>query len=206
MLFYTGLIFLVIAVSLDGFGVGVTYGIRKIMVPFSALLMIMLCSGLVVLLSMTIGSMLSTFISPHLAKILGGVILISLGIFSLYNIFQSKDNDDCSNNSENKKKSGLKTVLTNPNQADLDRSGIISINESLLLGLALALDAFGAGLGASIIGYSPILTTILISCMSGFFLFSGIKVGLLLSKSKQLQQMTFIPPILLISLGIYNIF
>jgi len=205
MLFYTGLIFLVIAVSLDGFGVGVTYGIRKIKVPFTALFIIMLCSGLVVLLSMTMGSMLSSLISPHLAKIFGGCILFSLGIFSLYNIIRANDNPDDLNRHENNRSNVLKTVLTNPDQADLDSSGVISTHEALLLGLALALDAFGAGLGASIIGYSPLLTTLLISCMSGFFLFSGIKVGLFLSKSKQLQQMTFIPPLLLIMLGIYNI-
>ncbi len=201
MLFYTGLIFLVIAVSLDGFGVGVSYGMRKIHVPFTALFIIMFCSGLVVLLSMTIGTMLGTLISPHVAKILGGSILISLGLFSLYNNFHSKNNAE----HFNKKNNVLKTVLTNPDLADLDSSGNISTHEALLLGLALALDAFGAGLGASIIGYSPFLTTILISCMSGFFLYSGIKVGLFLSQSKQLQQISFIPPLLLIILGVYNI-
>src|SRR5690625_3884374 len=90
MLFYTGLIFLVIAVSLDGFGVGVTYGMRKIHVPYSALFIIMLCSGIFVLLSMTIGNMLSTFISPQIAKIIGGCILISLGVFSLFNILRDR--------------------------------------------------------------------------------------------------------------------
>lgn len=205
MLFYTGLVFLVIAVSLDGFGVGITYGMRKIHVPLIALFIIMLCSGLVVLLSMTIGNMLSTFISPHIAKVLGGFILISLGVFSLYNIVRTRSNNHLNSN-EAQKGNILKTVLTNPDLADLDSSGIISMREALLLGLALALDAFGAGLGASIIGYSPFLTTLLISCMSGLFLFSGIKVGLFLSKSKKLQQMTFIPPLLLIVLGVYNIF
>src|SRR5699024_12408710 len=92
MLFYTGLIFLVFAVSLDGFGVGVTYGMRKIHVPYSALFIIMLCSGIFVLLSMTIGNLLSTFISPHIAKIIGGCILISLGIFSLFNIIRENNN------------------------------------------------------------------------------------------------------------------
>ena len=201
MLFYTGLIFLVIAVSLDGFGVGVTYGMRKIHVPYSALFIIMLCSGIFVLLSMTIGNMLSTFISPQIAKIIGGCILISLGIFSLFNIIRERKNGNVSQEERNV----LKTVLTNPNLADLDHSGTISTHEALLLGLALALDAFGAGLGASIIGYSPLLTTILISCMSGLFLFTGIKTGLFLAKSEQLQQMTFIPPILLIFLGFYNL-
>lgn len=206
MMFYAGLIFLVIAVSLDGFGVGVTYGIRKIHVPLHALSIIMLCSGLVVLFSMTMGSMFSAFISPQLAKILGGCILISLGIFSLYRMIQSKVISSDDHQKTDRKKHRFKTVLTNPNQADLDASGVISTNEALLLGIALALDAFGAGLGASIIGYSPLLTTVLISCMSGLFVYSGLKTGLMLSKNKHLQQMSFIPPLLLIVLGIYNIF
>src|SRR5690625_885069 len=92
MLFYTGLIILVIAVSLDGFGVGVTYGTRNILVPPIALLIIMFCSGVIVLLSMTIGNVFSTFISPQLTSVFGGSILVALGIFSLINIIRPKLN------------------------------------------------------------------------------------------------------------------
>lgn len=209
MLFYTGLIFLVIAVSLDGFGVGITYGMRKIRVPFIALFIIMLCSGLIVLLSMTIGTIITAHLSPHFAKVLGGFILISLGVFSLFNVIRSelihKEPEDVTNTS-NKIIQSFKTILKTPDRADLDSSGVISINEALLLGSALALDAFGAGLGASVIGYSPLITTVLIALMSGLFLFCGIRIGLLLLKNKYLQKMTFIPPLLLIILGISNIF
>jgi len=92
MLFYTGLMFLVIAVSLDGFGVGVTYGMRKIHIPFIGLGIIMLCSGFIVFLSMTIGNLLSTVISPDIATVFGGVILILIGIFAFYNVLRSKTN------------------------------------------------------------------------------------------------------------------
>lgn len=205
MVFYAGLIFLVVAVSLDGFGVGITYGIRKIHVPFFALFIIMLCSGLVVLISMTIGNMFTMLISPQIAKVLGGCILISLGIFSLYNTIQFKITKNIYRKIY-RNEGKLKTVLTNPEQADLDSSGVISTSEALLLGIALALDAFGAGLGASIIGYSPLLTTVLITCMSGFFVYSGIKTGLILSENRYLRQMSLIPPLLLIMLGVYNLF
>ncbi|PAV30953.1 sporulation membrane protein YtaF [Virgibacillus profundi] len=201
MLFYTGLFLLVIAVSLDGFGVGVTYGMRKIIVPFNALFIIMCCSGIIVLLAMTIGSLLSSFISPDIAKIIGGSILIFLGLFSLYNIVRPKRE----NTSDESNQNILTAVLTTPDKADLDQSGIISANEAVLLGAALALDAFGAGIGASMLGYSPILTAILIAFMSGLFVFCGIRTGILLSKNKQLQGMTFLPPILLIALGFFNI-
>lgn len=205
MLFYTGLIFLIIAVSLDGFGVGITYGMRKIHVPFIALSIIMLCSGVVVFTSMTIGNFLSTLITPRGAEIFGGVILISIGIFSFWNIYREHSNGVEQEPSENKL-DDIKTVFKTPDKADLDYSGVISINEALLLGLALALDAFGAGIGASMLGYSALLTTLLIAIMSGLFLFSGIRLGLYLSTKKRLQRMKFIPPLLLIILGITNIF
>lgn len=206
MLFYTGLAFLIIAVSLDGFGVGISYGMRKIRVPLMALLIIMLCSGTVVLISMTIGHMLNHVISPQIASMLGGFILIFLGLFSLMNIIRLKTSSkEASKTSTSEKENRFTTIITTPDRADWDESGNISPNEALLLGVALSLDAFGAGIGASIIGYSPIMTPILISLMSGLFVFSGMKIGLFLSKSKQMQQISFIAPLLLIILGILNI-
>jgi len=207
MLFYTGLIILVIAVSLDGFGVGVTYGTRNILVPPIALLIIMFCSGVIVLLSMTIGNVFSTFISPQLTSVFGGSILVALGIFSLINIIRPKLNAEeikRLHHNSNHRLQKIKAILTTPDQADVDQSGVISSNEALLLGSALALDAFGAGLGASMLGYSPIFTSVLIAFTSGLFLFGGIKTGLLISKVKQLQHLTFLPPLLLITIGIFN--
>ncbi|MFC3039601.1 sporulation membrane protein YtaF [Virgibacillus xinjiangensis] len=198
MLYYTGLFLLVIAVSLDGLGVGITYGMRKIKVPLAALMIIMLCSGIIVLLSMIIGHTLSSFISPEMTQMLGGGILVFLGLFSLYNIIRpEKEGAESSQNI-------LTTVLATPDKADLDRSGIISPGEALLLGAALALDAFGAGIAASMIGYAAALTAALIACMSGLFLYSGMKLGLFLSRNKKLQKMTFLPPVLLITLGVTN--
>ncbi|OZU88178.1 sporulation membrane protein YtaF [Virgibacillus indicus] len=201
MLFYTGLFFLVIAVSLDGFGVGITYGMRKILVPLSALFTIMCCSGIIVLAAMSIGSALSSFISPEVAKTIGGSILIFLGLFSLYNIIRPRQENASDESSQNY----LTAVLSTPDKADLDQSGSITSHEALLLGAALALDAFGAGLGASMLGYAPILTAFLIAFMSGLFVFCGIRIGIVLSKTRQLQKMTFVPPLLLIALGIFNI-
>lgn len=195
MLFYTGLFFLVIAVSLDGFGVGVIYGIRKIHVPFFALSIIILCSGTIVWLSMTIGNILSQFLTANIASMLGGLILIFIGLVTLLNIMKEQ--------TANKNRFHLfKSMLKSPIKADLDQSGIISAGEAFLLGSALALDAFGAGLGASMLGYSPVITTLSIALMSGLFVFCGMKLGMLLSKCKQIEKLTFIPPLLLIALGI----
>jgi putative sporulation protein YtaF len=207
MLFFTGLFFLVIAVSLDGFGVGVSYGMRKILVPKSALAVIMVCSGIVVLVSMMVGTMMHAFLSVSFAKVIGGSILIFIGIFSLINTIRSqiKRVDEKEHPSTPNNFQSFRTVITTPDKADLDRSGTISIGEAILLGTALALDAFGAGIGAAILGYSPIYTPLLIAVMSGAFVHYGIKVGIVLSRNKRLERMNFLPPVLLIALGVFNL-
>lgn len=213
MVFYINLLFIVIAVSLDGFGVGVTYGMRKIRIPFKALLVIMLCSGIIVLISMMIGHLLRTIISPTVASMIGSTILIFIGIFVLFSIVrpgQRKNYEQILNSKMEVDETAnqlqhFKSVLKDPFQADKDKSGTISVSEAFILGTALALDAFGAGLGAAMLGYSPFITAVLIATMSGLFVFSGIKIGFLLSQNRVIARLTFMPPLLLIGIGLFNL-
>lgn len=217
MLFFTGLILLTIAVSLDSFGIGISYGLSRIHVPLTSIFIIMLCSGMMVLASMMIGNVLSSVLSPDSAKIIGGSILIFIGLFNLSNIIRTKRNEPSTENLkinstqheqekewkfEIQKLGLLITILKKPQKADLDNSGVISKKEALLLGIALALDAFSAGLGAAMLGYPPILCALLVSVMSGLFVLLGIKSGFILSQKKWMQQVVFLPPCLLISLGL----
>ena len=204
MLFYTGIFLLVIAVSIDGLGVGVSYGIQKTRVPLPAIFIIMLCSGLTVLLAMTLGDVIKTFLSPIVSEKIGGVILILLGLFTLINLIRAK-NSKPSEQENTTVLTDMKTVLSSPTQADLDKSGIISASEAALLGIALALDAFGAGIAASFLHYSAVITAALIAIMSGAFLFIGLKLGLILSNYKKMQHISFLPSLLLISIGILNL-
>lgn len=206
MLYYTGLILLVIAVSLDGFGVGVSYGMQKIRMPLLSLIIIMCCSGVIVLISMTLGDIISQFITTKMTESIGAIILILIGCFSLWNVLKAPNTEKQTESNHPEPPHTLRTVFTKPKYADLDRSGSISANESFLLGIALAMDAFGAGIGASIIGYPAILTALLIAFMSGSFVFCGMRLGLVFSRHKRLQRMGFLPPILLIALGIFNLF
>lgn len=206
MIFYLNLIWIVIAVSLDGFGVGITYGMRRIKIPFSALLVIIICSGTIVITSMTIGHLLRMVISPAVTSMIGSFIFISLGLFVLYTALRANQlKKKQASNSQNSF-DHFKKVFSEPEQADKDQSGTISFKEALILGTALALDAFGAGLGASMLGYSPILTSILIASMSGLFVFCGLRLGFIFAAHPKLSRLTFLPPIILISIGLYNLF
>lgn len=55
------ILLLALAVSLDSFSVGFTYGLRKMKIPLKAIIVIAFCSGTVMFISMLIGSFLTKF-------------------------------------------------------------------------------------------------------------------------------------------------
>lgn len=75
--------------------------------------------------------------------------------------------------------------------ADIDKSGVINGIEAVLLGFALSIDAFGAGIGAAILGFSPIVMSIAVAIMSSLFVSIGINAGHFLSKWKWIDKMAF---------------
>lgn len=203
------LIILAFAVSLDSFTVGFTYGMRKMGLPIRAILLIACISATTFFISMMIGKAISWFISPYFTEILGGVILISIGVWVIYQFFRSDNHGEIN---EPKDPYILKLeiqslgiviqILRKPMTADIDKSGTINGIEALLLGLALSLDAFGAGVGAAMFGFEPLLTAGVIAFMSSSFLWIGLKSGFLLSYWGWLHRLSFLPGVLLILIGV----
>lgn len=218
MIQFASLLVLAFAVSLDSFGVGITYGMRKVMIPIRSILIIAFCSGFMIIIAMGIGQGINYFLSPRFAEMLGGGILISIGVWALYNIARTKESLQPVKNREEiivkekdqkrvwtleiKKVGIVIQILRTPMVADIDRSGTISGIEAFVLGIALALDAFGAGIGAALIGYSPWYTAILIATMSSFFVFLGMKFGSIFSHASWMAKVSYLPGIILISFGV----
>lgn len=72
-----------IAVSVDGFLVGVAQGMRGIKVPVATLIVINIVSAVVVFLSLGSGKYVAGRLSPQVAKFIGSGILIALGALML---------------------------------------------------------------------------------------------------------------------------
>src|SRR5699024_12672101 len=130
------------AVSIDGFGVGVTYGMRHIRLTLPALLIIMLASGTIVSLSMTIGHLIRTVISPEITSLFGSSILILLGMIVLTINLKTNFNLRLLNRTPVER---FTSILSNPHKADKDESGGISGGEAVILGIALAMHDVGDG-------------------------------------------------------------
>jgi putative sporulation protein YtaF len=214
------------AVSLDGFGVGITYGLRKIRIPWWSMFVIALCSATMIFISVQVGQMFSQFLSEKIASYFGAVILIGVGAFAIYNILNQKEQDPLSSQGATPAESGSATVpktktvlelelkkiglviqiLRTPSSADVDRSGDISIKEALILGFALSMDGFGAGIGASLVGFHPLPTALTIAIMTLLFLYSGMRVGMRFADTGILRKMVYLPGIMLILIGISKFF
>lgn len=212
------LFILALAVSLDSFGVGITYGLKRVKIPLISIIIISLASATMILLSMQIGVWISLMLSPSIAKWIGSIILVGIGIWAIFQVTHNKYTEPETKLDESKiegkrivsieiRKIGLVIqILRRPMKADIDRSGIISSIEAVFLGFALSLDAFGAGLGAALIGFKPMITALTIAGMSGLFIVIGLRLGFLFSEVKVLQKFTILPGIILILIGIIKIF
>jgi putative sporulation protein YtaF len=220
------LLVLAFAVSLDGFGVGVTYGLRRIRFPLWSLLIVTACSATMILVAMQVGDALTNVISPLFAKALGACILIGVGSFAIYNLVTQKEKEPVEENGvrddslqdgqllEKKtvlrlelKKLGLVIqILRTPSSADVDRSGDISVKEALVLGFALSMDGFGAGIGASLVGFHSVSTALTIAGMNLLFIYSGMRIGIRYADARFFQRMAFLPGVMLILIGISKFF
>jgi putative sporulation protein YtaF len=212
------LLLLAFAVSLDGFGVGVMYGLRKIRIPLLSIAIISLWSGIIIFGSMQIGVWISSFMSVAVAKRIGAVILIGIGIWALIQMLLQKQQEPeelpkvTMEPSLKKilyielKRFGLVIqILRTPSIADVDKSGNISASEATLLGLALSLDAFGAGIGAALIGYAPIVTSTVIAFASGTFIAIGLRIGFLYAEMNWMKKLSIVPGCVLILMGIMKL-
>lgn len=205
------LLLLAFALSLDSFSVGFTYGLRKMVMPFKSVLIIASCSAVSLLLAVTIGHWLAGILSPHITTSLGGVVLMGLGAAVLYHFFRPEKAKDLQDqektivNLEIRSLGLVINILKKPMSADFDQSGTITGIEALMLGFALSLDSFGAGIGAAMLGFSPLYLALTVSTMSSLFVLFGIKSGTFLYRFEWIQKLTFLPGILLIMIGIWKL-
>ena len=163
-------ILMAVALSLDGFGVGLAYGLRRIRIPMSSLIAIAMCTVFAMGISMLFGSWVTSWLSFISPRLLGAAILLTLGTGQLARAIWNGQREILPQAVPAMAVALQKPVLEpvfrfqlslfgfviqvlkTPAIADVDGSGGISIRESLLLGSALAMDAFASGIGAAMAG------------------------------------------------------
>lgn len=200
-----------LAVSADGFAVGMAYGISKIRIPFFSLLVISLASALAVSLSMLCGKGLAELLSPRLSSYVGAVIILSLGVYFL--LTAGKNKIDSLRNDQEKpllafsiKPLGIIVqILKQPSRADFDCSGEISTSEAFFLGLALAMDALGAGIGIAMTGSNILYTAVCVGMLKFILVNSGIFLGSKINATELKAVTALVPGLIFVAIGIIEL-
>lgn len=208
-------LFFAIALSIDGFGVGISYGMRKIKIPLKSLVVICLASSGAIFVSMMAGKLLASLIDSHTAEILGACSLVLVGIWIMIHSWLQNNSLSKASGKEEEDSTILNIsfsslgivikILKEPAKADLDQSGVISTNEAFFLGFALAMDAFGAGIGAAMAGFSPIFTPMLVALAKLVLVNSGLFIGENYVSDKLSQDLALLPGGVIFVLGLVKL-
>ncbi len=204
---YIAAILFALAVSADGFAVGVAYGIRKIKIPVLSLLVVSLASASAVTVSMLCGKALAHFCSPAFAFQLGAALIIIIGGYFLLPAFRDKicdiqrSEDQPLVSLEIKSLGIIINILKEPSQADFDCSGEISLREAFFLGLALAMDALGAGVGMAMTGFGILFTAISVGVLKFILVNIGVMLGQVLPNEKYKSASALAAGLILLAIG-----
>ncbi|MBO8129364.1 MAG: sporulation membrane protein YtaF [Peptococcaceae bacterium] len=191
------------ALSLDGFVAGLTYGIRQINIPVISVLIISVTSGIAISLSLVCGHLTASIIAPKLAEQIGGLLLIGLGFWVLTQAIRSATEKVLRIHIP--QLGMVIQVLFEPLHADMDQSGCISPREAVILGIALAMDAFAAGFAIALSGFQ----TALVPVFTVAGLFCLLILGTIIGRRSKFfigHKVNFLPGCLFIILGMLRLF
>jgi len=201
-------LFFALAVSSDGFIAGLAYGINKIRIAFLPMLVIAAASALAVSCSMLLGQGIAAILPAGSAGKAGAILLILMGLFFLLKASRDLLNNLPANENEplvtlNLKSLGIVIkILKEPAAADMDASGEINWQEAFFLGLALAVDAMGAGIGIAMAGYNILFTALTVGVLKFILVNSGIKLGKRMKNEAIRGIASFIPGIIFLVIAI----
>ncbi|MDO4540371.1 MAG: sporulation membrane protein YtaF [Syntrophomonadaceae bacterium] len=207
---FLGAIMFSLAVSVDGFVAGLAYGVRKIRIPVFSLLVVALASAAAVSVSMLCGNVVAYLMSPELATSVGAILLMAVGLYFFMGFCRERiralaDSSEPLLSLELKPLGVIVNILKDPEIADFDSSGVISFKEALFLGAALAMDAFGAGMGLAMTGAPILLTAAGVGMVKFILMNTGIRMGHMLEKERMRPWLMLLSGGVLFLLGILEI-
>lgn len=175
-----------VSANFDNIGVGVAYGIRGACISFLANFIIAFvnCSGTVV--SMVLGASIARMFEPRLSGKLGGLILMSIGIWVIVQGLSHLDRkisieDELSERLE--RLSGMNMprriweMIVNPFVTHPDCRGAMGLGESFVVGLGLTMTNVVTGLAAGMIGLDIVLLTLVTMLFSMVAIWLGRSAG-----------------------------
>jgi len=203
-------ILIAIAANLDNLGVGIAYGVLKIKISHMANFTIAVISFIATWLSAKAGEVISFYLSPQIAIIIGASLLCGVGIWVISQpiITAYKTNQPIVDLQifNTRIYMGPSEILRYPERIDLDNSRDIGYWEAMLLGTALSINALAGGLYAGTFGIASLLQASLVGITSFFTIAAGYYFGKRYAAEQLGKYATIVSGTLLIAIGVHQLF
>lgn len=167
-----------ISASVDNLGVGMSYGIRNIRIGLVSNLLVAIICFIFSVAGISFGKWFSIIMPGLLPVLVGAFLLFVIGIriILLTGPHRTRVATDEGTEQLSHKKT-IAAILDNPEIADADRSGEIGLSEAIFLGIALSANALTNGLGAGLLGFSPLAISAATAIGSFITIWLGVHVG-----------------------------
>jgi len=123
------------------------------------------------------GGMFSQMLSTWGTRILGAVLLSLIGIWMIGKTLIEEMTTNTAYSVRINSLNLVISILKEPARADTDHSGVIDVGESVVLGIALALNCIASGIAAGLMRFPFMLTTFAVACLSYLTVLAGWYLG-----------------------------
>ncbi|QSO49412.1 sporulation membrane protein YtaF [Alicyclobacillus mengziensis] len=161
--------------SIDNFGVGMSYGVTKIRIGFWANLTIAVIAFSFSMTGIYFGHYITKLLPGTLSTVVAALFVLIIGVRIILISMMAKRKS--ARTQEKQQNGAIGRYLEDPAHADKDKSGEISIVESLVLGVAVSMNALTNGLGAGLMSLSPFAVSISAGIFSFLAIWWGVSLG-----------------------------
>lgn len=203
-------VILALSVSIDSFGIGITYGIRNTKIYRTAKIILFLISIFITSLSIQFGTLFNEFFTENVTKWIGACFLLLMGLWIIYQALSPKKEEEVMKTPPTMYQFMIRflgitiQIIRSPISSDLDHSQKIDWKEAIYLGVSLSIDSLCIGICSSMIGYQSFLFPILVATFQLIFLSLGRILGETIASVSRIPENIWstLSGILLICMGI----
>lgn len=137
------------------------------------------------------------------------ILLTAIGLWMILEpyIRRQKDNSDNGDTHiRQEERPGIMQVLSEPEKADMDKSMHIDFKEATILGIALSINNIGGGLSAGMIGINALAMGLLSALVNFIALWAGNYIAEFFIKWNLHKKAAFVGGLILIGIGIEQLF
>lgn len=188
------------AVSLDGFLIGFSLGLRKINIPPGALTVLSLIPFALSYLAVLLGQLAQGFIPDVLGRFLGFSLLLLLAGTTFCELRQKRAGQTEFTSST------PAHILSDPASADKNDNQNIDILESLSLGFAVAIDNLSVAFTLGLSGGSPLIVALTIGIFHFILIGLGNRTAFFSPIRITLGRIYYLPVFLFVLLAVLRLF